>query len=151
MTTILNFNALILNLIELMKHLTSIEQDKLKAVTSKDLDALNLCIKNEQAQILKLRGLDKQREQIQESLGYKNLSFEEIISSLSPDEKEETNKLYLTLQQTTNTFKEINATIKTALDVNLHMIDAAMNRLNITPDNDPSTASSGNNLRNRFA
>lgn len=151
MTTILNFNALILNLIELMKNLTSIEQDKLKAVTSKDLDALNLCMKNEQAQMLKLRGLDKQREQIQESLGYKNLSFEEIISSLPPDEKEETNKLYLTLQQTTNTFKEVNATIKTALDVNLHMVGAAMNRLNITPDNDPRTTSSGNKLRNRFA
>ena len=150
MTTILDFNNIVLSLIELLRTLISTEQDKLKAVTSNDLDALNACIKNEQVQVLKLKGLDKKREQIQVDLGYENLTFKEIIALLPAEQKNESLQLFTTLQQTTDEFNEINNSVKTAIDVNLHSINTTLSKLNITPDNEQSQMPSGNNLRNKF-
>lgn len=151
MTTILDLNNIVLSLIELLGNLIKIEQDKLKAVTSNDLDTLNACIKNEQVEVLKLKGLDKKREQIQADLGYKNLTFKEIISLLPAEQKEQSQKLYDTLQQTTNEFNELNNSVKTAIDVNLHTINTTLSKLNISPENEQNQMPSGSNLKNRFA
>ncbi|WMI81006.1 flagellar export chaperone FlgN [Anaerotignum sp. MB30-C6] len=151
MITILDFNTIVLSLIELLRNLTIIEQDKLKAVTSNDLDALNNCIKSEQVEVLKLKGLDKKREQIQAALGFENLTFKEMIPLLPTEQKEESQKLYTTLQQTTNEFTAINNSVKTAIDVNLHTINAAISKLNINPDNEGKQGPSGSNLKNIFA
>ena len=151
MTTITDFNNIVLSLIELLRSLIAIEQDKLKAVTSNDLDTLNACIKNEQVEVLKLKGIDKKREQIQVDLGYENLTFREIISMLPEEQKNESAKLFTTLQRTTDEFNELNNSIKTALDVNLHSINTTLSKLNITPDSEQSQMPSGNNLKNKFA
>ncbi len=151
MPTISNFNNIVLSLIELLETLIIIEQDKLKAISTNDLDALNSCIKNEQVEVLKLRGLDKKREQIQAELGYENLTFREIIKLLPEDQQAESKKLFITLQQTTDQFNEINSSIKTALDVNLHSINTTLSKLNINLDNAQNQIPTGSNLKNRFA
>ncbi|WP_313528399.1 flagellar protein FlgN [Anaerotignum sp.] len=151
MPTISNFNNIVLSLIELLETLITIEQDKLKAISTNDLDALNSCIKNEQVEVLKLRGLDKKREQIQAELGYENLTFREIIKLLPEDQQAESKKLFITLQQTTDQFNEINSSIKTALDVNLHSINTTLSKLNINLDNAQNQIPTGSNLKNRFA
>lgn len=151
MTTITELNKIVLALIELLGNLIRIEQDKLKAVTSNDLDTLNACIKNEQVEVLKLKGLDKKREQIQSALGYENLTFKEIILLLPVEQKEESQNLYHTLQQKTNEFNEINNSVKVAIDVNLHTINTTLSKLNITPDSENKQMPSGSNLKNRFA
>ncbi|MDD3394534.1 MAG: flagellar export chaperone FlgN [Anaerotignum sp.] len=147
--TILDFNSIVLSLIELIKELTSIERNKLKAVTANDLEALNACIKYEQVQGLKLKGLDKKREQIQASLGYENRTFKEIIPLLADEERKESKKLYSMLQQVTDEFNAVNSSVKTALDVNMHSINTALSKLGLNPDIDHKP--SGDNLKNRFA
>lgn len=147
--TILDFNSIVLSLIELIKELTSIERDKLKAVTANDMEALNSCIKYEQVQGLKLKGLDKKREQIQASLGYENRTFKEMIPLLAEDQRKESKKLYFTLQQVTDEFNAVNNSVKTALDVNIHSINTSLSKLGLNPDLDHKSA--GNNFKNRFA
>ncbi len=149
MTTINDFFNIVLSLIELLEHLLPIEKDKLKAVTSNNLDALNNCMKNEQAHVLKLKGLDKKREQIQADLGYEKLTFKEILDRLPSDQKEEGKRLFTALQGATSQFNEVNDSIKTALDVNMHLISTTLSKLGINPDTKQTP--SGNNLKNRFA
>ncbi|KXL52077.1 FlgN protein [Anaerotignum neopropionicum] len=151
MTTIVEFNHIILSLIELFKALTTIENDKLKAVTAKDLDALNACIKDEQVQVLKLRGLDKKREQVQADLGYENHTFKEIIALLPENQKKDSKELFTLLEQATSDFHAVNDSVKTALEVNLHFINTALGKLNINPDIVQKQMPSGNNFKNRFA
>lgn len=151
MTTILDFNTLVFSLIELLERLTAIEQKKLKAVAANDLDTLNACIKNEQVETLKLKGLDKKREQLQIELGYQNLTYKEIIPLLPQEEKNKSRALYNTLQQKTNEFHAINASVKTALDVNLHTINATLSKLNKNPDPNGTQPPTGNNLKHKFA
>jgi hypothetical protein len=149
MTNIADFYKIVLSLIDLFKDLATLEKDKLKAVTSNNLDALNTCLKNEQVLELKLKGLDKKREQIQVSLGYDNLKFREIIALLPEEEKKEGSRLYSMLQQATSDFHAINDSVKNALDVNLHLINKKLSNLGINPDIEQMP--SGKNFRNRFA
>ncbi len=149
MTTILDFQNIILNLTTLLESFTALEKEKLAAVTSKNLEALNACIKKEQVEILKLRGVDKKREEAQAALGYGTLTFQEIIAKLPAAQKEEVSRLYAVLQRATAEFKAVNESVKTALDVNLHVINASLKNLGIDPETEQTT--SGNNLKNKFA
>ncbi len=149
MTTIIDFHNIVIHLIELLEALISIEKDKLESITSKNLDVLNNCIKNEQVLVLKLKGLDKKREQILSALGYDGLTYKEIISRLPAEEKEESSKLFATLQKTTDDFHAINDSVKVALDVNLHVINTTLSKLGQNPET--QQIPSGSNLKNRFA
>ncbi|MCI1959330.1 MAG: flagellar protein FlgN [Clostridia bacterium] len=130
MNSITDFNKLVVNLIEIIKSLITIEKDKLNAVTRNNLEKLNVCIKDEQVQVMKLRGLDKKREKLLNSLGYDGLTFRQIISTLDGDEKNEAQKLFNNLKKATDDFNSINSTVKTAIEVNLHSIDIAIKKLN---------------------
>lgn len=149
MTTIIDFHNIVIHLIELLETLIAIEKDKLEAVTSKDFDTLNSCIKNEQVLVLKLKGLDKKREQVLSALDYDGLSYKEIIARLPAEQKEESCKLFTALQQATDEFHTINNSVKTALDVNLHVINTTLSKLGKDPETQQTP--SGNNLKNRFA
>ena len=58
-----DFLDLLEKLVLLFDDLTEVEQTKLEAVTKKDIDTLNDCMKEEQAYLLQFRGLDKKREE----------------------------------------------------------------------------------------
>lgn len=149
MATIIDFYSIVISLIELLENLISVEKNKLEAVASKNLEVLNTCIKNEQVQVLKLKGLDKKREQTLTALGYQNLTFREILAKLPADQKEEGNKLFTTLQKATTEFNAINDSVKVALDVNLHLVNSELSKLGLNPETKQTP--SGNNLKNKFA
>lgn len=148
MTVIEEFHQIVLALIELLKTLMGIEQEKLQAITQNDLEKLDACIKEEQAQVLKLRGLDRKRDLLLVRMGYENLSFQEIIDVLPQEDRAESRRLYNELQKATNDFNSINASVRTALEVNLHNINATLESLKIQPT---GAATTGHNLTNRFA
>ena len=56
------FISLIHDFIDLFRSLTTVEQQKLDAAVANDLSILEDCMKKEQAFVLRLRGLEQQRD-----------------------------------------------------------------------------------------
>ncbi len=71
--------------ITLMDKLIDFEQEKLQAVKVKDLKKLDAFLKEEQAYLLKLRGLDQKREKLQKQLGAEGLTYRQIIERTEGD------------------------------------------------------------------
>ena len=82
-----SFRELIQQFIELFDRMTPLEQSKLEVVSRNQVALLEDIIKKEQAEIMALRGLDQKRERIQEELGWKDLTFQEILGKLSKEER----------------------------------------------------------------
>ena len=82
-----SFRELIQQFIELFDRMTPLEQSKLEVVSRNQVALLEDIIKKEQAEIMALRGLDQKRQRIQEELGWKDLTFQEILGKLSEEER----------------------------------------------------------------
>ena len=87
-----SFCQLLQEYIDLFDHLIQIEEEKIEAVNKNQITFVENCMNHEQAAVLKLRGLELQREKSLEELGCSGLSFRQIIEkrpdfspSLRPD------------------------------------------------------------------
>ena len=71
------------------KSLLEFEHEKRQALLSDDLDRLESMLQAQQAAIMKLESMEKQRVEAQHKAGYHNLTAEEIIELLddSPDKE----------------------------------------------------------------
>lgn len=121
-----DFIAVIEELILLFQHLIQIEQTKLEAVQKNRVTYVEDCMNQEQAAILKLRGLDKKREACQEKLGFGGYTFQQILSAVNGEQHENLKKLFDSLSYQVRLFQEINESAKSMLEVNLHMINKAI-------------------------
>lgn len=118
-----DLNNIVIQITTFMEELAILEQEKLNAITQKKLTALDDCMKKQQAQILKLRGLDKKREQIQADLGFANISYKEILTKLNGSEEQIAITLFNTLQESTDAFYALNSITKAALNDNLYRVN----------------------------
>lgn len=123
------FKAVIAELIELFDQLSETETKKLKAVVDNNLKTLEECMKEEQASILKLKVLEKKREDVQVELGLQGQSFKEIISGLSDEAKSEMEESYQKLEASLSNFNKHADSTKTAIETNLYSIDNILESL----------------------
>nr|WP_315024610.1 flagellar protein FlgN [uncultured Aminipila sp.] len=129
--------------IKLMDKLISFEQEKLEAIKDKKIDQMDMFLKEEQAYILQLRGLDGKREATQKRLGVEGLTYRQIINQIEQAEdslRVELENSYQVLSIKTKQFKEIISTIKTYIDIRLHTIDAFIEKISTAP---PQSVQSG--------
>ncbi|QAT42018.1 flagellar export chaperone FlgN [Aminipila luticellarii] len=112
--------------ITLMDKLIDFEQEKLQAVKVKDLKKLDAFLKEEQAYLLKLRGLDQKREKLQKQLGAEGLTYRQIIERTEGDTRIEMENSYNILSEKTKQFNELLSTLKTYIGIRLHTIDEVM-------------------------
>lgn len=64
---------------ETLKDITHLEESKAEAASDNRPDMMNGLIQREQAQILKLRGLEQKRLHLSDTLGWKGLSFQQVL------------------------------------------------------------------------
>lgn len=122
------FEQVIHEMIEVFDQFLPLEQEKLKAVSENNLTVLEDCMNQEQAVVLKLRGLEKKREDAQKQLGWAGKTFREIIE-LVPDEKQvEYRQLFEQLTNSMNMFQEANESALDTITVNLRRIDNTLKR-----------------------
>ena len=114
------FISLIHDFIDLFRSLTTVEQQKLDAAVANDLSILEDCMKKEQAFVLRLRGLEQQRDTLQGKLKMKDLKFREILSRVPDEVKEELTPLFQELSEKVRIFQSINASAQDAISVNFH-------------------------------
>lgn len=128
--------------IKLMDKLIQFEQDKLEAIKSKQTEQLDAFLKEEQAYLLQLRGLDQKREATQKQLGIEGLTYRQIIGQIDQTEdsaRSDFESSYELLSIKTKEFKEIINTIKTYIDIRLHTIDAFMEKVSAAPSQNVQT------------
>lgn len=133
-----DFTAVIEDMIQLFQDLVQVEQVKLEAAKKNRVTYVEDCMNKEQAAILKLRGLDKKREDCQERLGMKGDTFQQILSKVSEgEEHNQLKELFDRLSYQVRLFQEISDGARTIIELNLHMIDKAIRNSQgkMTPDN----------------
>lgn len=117
------FEKVIEQLVELFDRMIPLEQSKLDAVSHNQISQLEDIIKKEQAEIMVLRGLDQKRERTQEELGWKGLTFQEILKKLPEEQKADLQKLFDELAGRVKSFQSVTESSKTMMEVNLHAIN----------------------------
>ena len=116
------FQELIEQFIALFDRMIPLEQSKLEVVSRNQVARLEEIIKKEQAEIMSLRGLDQKRERTQEELGWKDLTFQQILKE-APEEQSKLQELFDELAGRVKTFQSVTESSKTMMEVNLHAIN----------------------------
>ncbi len=121
-----SFRELIQEYIDLFNHLIQVEEEKIEAVHKNQITFVENCMNHEQAAVLKLRGLELQREKALEELGCAGLSFRQIIEK-RPDFSSSLLPLFNQLAEHVQTFRSLSDSAKDLIEVNLHVINSALN------------------------
>lgn len=120
------FKNVIRNMIELFDNLEKLEQKKLEAVTKNKIILLEETMNKEQAEILKLRGKEKELYSIQKQYGWEGKRFRDIISLIPVDEKQEFEDLFQNFSKSIERFQGINEEAKKSISIQLYSINKAM-------------------------
>lgn len=84
---------------EIIEKLTEAENAKAAAASSREDDKMDSFLKKEQALLLKLRGLDQQRERGAEKLGWKDMTFRQILETANETENAALSPLFVRMEQ----------------------------------------------------
>ncbi len=122
------FQRVIEEMISLFKQFTGIEQMKLKAATENRVATVEECMTKEQALVLKLKGLEQEREKYQKEAGYGGMKFREILAAVSDEEREILYPLFDGLSRQIQMFQEVNEDAEKVMSNNLRMIKKALDR-----------------------
>lgn len=117
------FQELIEQFIALFDRMIPLEQSKLEVVSHNQVERLEEIIKKEQAEIMTLRGLDQKRERMQADLGWKDLTFQEILKQLPEEQRPKVKQLFDELASRVTAFRSVTESSKTMMEVNLHTIN----------------------------
>lgn len=112
--------------IQLFDELIPTEQKKLDAAVDNKVIIVEDCMNKEQAAILKMRGLEQQREQAQKDLGMDGFTFRQILEA-SPEEHADVLKpLFDRLSQQVTMFQSISESAREMIELNLHTIQSSL-------------------------
>lgn len=114
---------IILELIGIFKELIPIEKVKLTAAAGYNVVSLEECMKKEQAAILKLKGLDRRREELMEAQGWSGKSFRQILEHYEGGDKKELDALFQELDRQMGEFREMNGDANEVIRTNLHTVE----------------------------
>ena len=126
MENYVDFISLIKELIELFDALIAVEQKKLDSVVNNNISVVEECMKKEQAFVLRLRGLEQQRESIQTAMGMQGMAFREILSKVPQEISDELAPLFQELSEKVRAFQSVNDNAKDAIQVNLYQIQSVL-------------------------
>lgn len=117
------FKKVIQDLIAIFEEYLPLEQKKLKAVQEDNVAVVEECMTQEQALILKLRGLEHKRESAQKELGWEGKNFSQILETVSKEDRPEMQKLFDDLERTMGVFQDTNKNAMLTMEVHLREIN----------------------------
>lgn len=124
-----SFCKVIRDTLTLFDELNDYENKKLDAIAANNVLQLDAYIIDEQAYLMKMRGLDLKREKLLGQLGLPGMPFKDIIEKFEGDEKETLTGLYDELSFKSAELKNAISVTKTAIDLNLNNISAMLAKL----------------------
>ena len=103
--------------------LSAVEQQKIAAVRSGDLAALDACMKQEQAAALSLRGREQHRKAMLRDLGLEHVSLAELSRHCPPQDRERTAALSQQVLRSYQVLSSAQQTARTLMESRLHHIE----------------------------
>lgn len=114
------FAAVIKELTQLAGEITRVEEEKAEAASQKQHRRMDGYIQREQAQILKLRGLEQKRIRLAKNLGWDGLTFRQILEKASPEQQELLNPLFIELEQQLKLLENSRKAAERIINVRVH-------------------------------
>ena len=124
-----SFCQVIRDTLALFDELNDYENKKLDAIAANDVIQLDQYMNDEQAYLMKMRGLDQKREKLQKQLGVPGLTFKEIIEKFDGGDKETLAGLYDELSSKSADLKNAISATKRAIDMHLNSISALLEKI----------------------
>lgn len=117
-----DFGRVIKDLIGVFKELTEVESRILQAAEQKRAAVIEECMVKEQAAVMRLRGLEKEKDRVQAAAGYEGLTFRDILNRAEDDEKSLLLPLFDELSREVQMFQEIHEDTVMLIELNLRQI-----------------------------
>ena len=117
------------SLASLLDGVTAIEHKKAKAAAANTPALLDGYIREEQAAILKLRGLEQSRERLAADLGWKDMAFRQILEKASPEQRLELDPCFRRLERSLASLDRARDDAGRMIRVRLHELESVTDRL----------------------
>lgn len=111
-----------------LEALTAIEQKKIEAIRTGDLDALNECMKQEQAASLSLRGHEQRRTELLRALGLEQVPLRELSRHVPAELKGEAAQIAERMIRTYQVLSSAQSSARTLMEKDLHQIEKQLER-----------------------
>lgn len=109
-----------------MNRLIQVGQKKIEAVQSHDLDALNACIRQEQAISLSLRGMEQRRQNLLAALEMSKVPLREMPNRCPEAFREETSRLVEQILKDYQIIESIQTPARAVMEQELRMIHSEL-------------------------
>lgn len=119
--------------------LSGVEQRKIAAIQAGDLDALDACMKQEQAAALSLRGREQHRNEILQALGLKGVALQELSRHCPPQDREQAAEITRQVLSSYRVLSSAQEAARTLMESNLRRIQQELDRQEAVHQS-PSTA-----------
>lgn len=121
-------------LLAFYKKFLKLESEKFADVSAGSLDRLDGRIRDEQAYLLKARGLEQERLALEEQAGCPGAAFRELIPLFEPERRETAQKYYEDLSSVIRELKETNRECNRLTGVKLHQAKNILEKLQDNPE-----------------
>ncbi len=118
-----SFSDIIRQLTVLTGQLSQVEEAKAEAASEKRHELLDGFIQKEQAQLLKLRGLEQHRMKLAKNLGWDSLTFRQILDRADSQQREVLLPLFTELEQQLNRLTQSRKASEHIINVRIHEIE----------------------------
>lgn len=115
-------------LLKELESLTAVQQKKIAAVQAGDLDALDTCMKHEQAAALALRGLEQHRGELLKQLGLEKVPLRELSRHAPSSLRQDTQQLVEHILRAYEVLSSAQNTARTLMESDLRTIEKQLER-----------------------
>lgn len=120
------FTAVIRELTNTANRIAQVENAKAQAASQKRHELIDGFIQDEQAYILKLRGLEQRRLRLAESLGWKSLTFRQILEKAAPSQKEQLKPIFSELENQLKQLEQARKAAEKIINTRLHELQVSI-------------------------
>lgn len=121
-----DFVNIITELADLSESIAYVEESKAEAASQKRHELLDDYIQEEQAMILKLRGLEQHRIHLMKELGWESLTFRQILDQLPFEQALQLSPFFDDLDQQVNRLQQARNAAEQIIKVRIHELQVAI-------------------------
>ena len=120
------FRDLMIEYDRVLDRLLVLENSKTGIISSGSTAGLDDCMRKEEAEMLRMKGLDRKREKLLKENGLEGKTFREIVDLQAAAQKSELQPLCNQMQEKTERMQKLSASISSMMEARLVSIDRAI-------------------------